>query len=75
MMKEQQSMAMELLQDLKKQNKRLFIIWVITFVALVGVVGYTIYLLNDYAVVETTKNTQEIEDVNTIHNSTIKNGD
>lgn len=72
MMKEQQSMAMELLQDLKKQNKRLFIIWIITFVALVGVVGYTIYLLNDYATVETLK--QKIEDVNTIHNSTIKNG-
>lgn len=71
-MKEQQSMAMELLQDLKKQNKRLFIIWIITFVALVGVVGYTIYLLNDYTTIETSE--QSIEDVNAIHNSTIKNG-
>lgn len=57
----QQSFAMEILQDYKKQNKRLFIIWIITFIALIGMVGYTVYLLNDIGTIEETI-TQETAD-------------
>lgn len=55
-------MAWELLQDTKKANKRLFIIWIITFVALIGVTCYTIYLLNDIGTIEET--TQEVSQQN-----------
>lgn len=46
--------ATEMLHILKVQNKRLFIIWLVTFIAFVGMLGYTIYLLNDIGVEETT---------------------
>lgn len=69
---ENESLAMDLLKDYKKQNKRLFIMWIITFFTLIGVTCYTIYLLNDIGTIETT---QEIEDVDTIENSNITNGD
>lgn len=58
----EQSFAMELLQDQRKQNKRLFIIWIITFLTLIGVTCYTLYLLNDINYVEETTITQENED-------------
>jgi hypothetical protein len=64
--------ASEMLHILKIQNKRLFITWIITFIAFIGLLGYTIYLLNDIGVEETT---QEINDINTIENSNISNGD
>jgi len=69
----EKSFALELLQDQRKANKRLFIIWIITFLTLVGVSIYTIYLLNDIGTIETS--TQEIQDVNTIENSDVINGD
>ena len=72
---EQKSFAMQFVDTLKVQNKRLFICWIITFLAFIGLLGYTIWLLNDINVIETTENTQEITDVQTIENSTIKNGD
>lgn len=50
----EQSFGMELLSDMKKQNKRLYIIWIITFVAFMILLGYTIWLLNDIGVEETT---------------------
>lgn len=56
-----ESFAMELLKDMRKTNKRIFIIWIITFLILIGVTCYTIYLLNDISVVETTEVTQENE--------------
>lgn len=46
--------ATEMLHILKVQNKRLFIVWLVTFVAFIGLLGYTIYLLNDIGVEETT---------------------
>lgn len=49
---EESSLAYDLLKDFKKQNKRMFIIWVITFLALISVTCYTIYLLNDISTVE-----------------------
>lgn len=39
--------ASEMLHILKIQNKRLFIIWLVTFIAFIGLLGYTIWLLND----------------------------
>lgn len=65
--------ATEMLHILKAQNKRLFIIWLVTFIAFIGLLGYTIWLLNDIGTIEET--TQEISDVNTIENSSIANGD
>lgn len=59
----EESFALELLKDFKKQNKRMFIVWIITFLTLIGVTCYTIYLLNDIGVIEeTTTITQENED-------------
>lgn len=54
--------ASEMLHILKVQNKRLFIIWLVTFIAFIGLLGYTIWLLNDIGVVETT--TQEVSQEN-----------
>ena len=56
----EESFAMELLKDFKMQNKRLFIIWMITFLTLIGVACYTIYLLNDIESV-TTEEIIEVE--------------
>lgn len=54
-----ESLARELLQDARKQNKRMFIIWIITFVAFLGLLGYTIYLLNDIQTITTQEVQQE----------------
>jgi hypothetical protein len=67
--------ATEMLHILKIQNKRLFIVWLVTFIAFIGLLGYTIYLLNDIGVIETDTKTQEISDIDTIENSNITNGD
>ena len=66
--------ATEMLHILKVQNKRLFIIWIITFIAFMGLLGYTIWLLNDTEIVEST-DTIDIQDVEVIDNSHIKIGD
>ena len=66
--------ATEMLHILKVQNKRLFIIWLVTFIAFIGLLGYTIWLLNDIGTIEEIS-TQEIQDVNSIENSNIVNGD
>jgi len=65
-----ESLARELLQDARKQNKRMFIIWIITFVAFLGLLGYTIYLLNDISVV-----TQEVEQEGDSNNFIGRDGD
>jgi len=44
--------ATEMLHILKIQNKRLFIIWLVTFIAFIGLLGYTIWLLNQYEYVD-----------------------
>lgn len=46
--------ATEMLHILKVQNKRLFIIWLITFIAFICLLGYTIWLLNDVGSYEET---------------------
>lgn len=69
---EKESFAMEILKDYKKQNFRLFIMWIITVVALIGVSCYLIYIMNDIGVSE---EVIDIQDVETIDNSHIKIGD
>jgi len=74
----EQSLAFEMISDYKKQNKRLFIMWIITIIAFIGLLSYTIYLLNDIGTEEITTTettTQEIEDVDSIDSSYIINGD
>lgn len=56
---ERKSLAMQFVDTLKEQNKRLFLCWVITFAAFIGLISYTIYALNDLAIIETTEITQE----------------
>lgn len=75
---EKTSVAMELLEYSKEQNKqlrganiRMFVVWIITFVGLIISLGYIVYLLNDI----TEYDTIDIEDVETIDNSHIKIGD
>jgi len=72
-MNKNENFATELIKTTKEANKRLFILCVLLIISLVGSVIYTIYLLNDLTVVETT-DTQNIEDVITIENSNILNG-
>lgn len=58
--KEQQSFAMEFVHTLKAQNKRMFICWLVTFIAFIGLLGYTIWLTNDIETI-TTEVTQDTQ--------------
>ena len=71
---EEKSLAMELIQDYKKANKRQFIIILVILTMWFITIGYLVYTLNDIGTTETTTS-QEIEDVDTIENSNISNGD
>jgi len=53
--------ATEMLHILKTQNKRLFIVWIITFIAFICLLGYTINLLNDVGTIEETTISQDNE--------------
>ena len=65
------SLAWELYQDSKKANKRLFIIWIITFIAFILLLTYTIWLLNDISSVEVTE--QEVDNITSVNGSIINN--
>ena len=69
---EQESLAKELLRGYIHTNIRLFWMWIITFIVLVGVSCYLIYVKNDIGVSE---ETIEIDGVEQIDNSHIKIGD
>ena len=58
----EQSLAMELLQDYKKANKRMFIIIIIILTMWFATIGYLVYILNDIGTIETT--TQQVEQEN-----------
>ena len=60
---QEQSFAMELLKDQKKQNKRQFIIILVILGMFTCLLGYTIWLLTDISV-ETTKVSQDTIDGN-----------
>lgn len=66
------SIAMEIISDYKKANKRMFILNIILILALITSIGYIFYLLNDIGSVESTI---DVQDVETIDNSHIKIGD
>ena len=78
---QKQSFAMEMMEfqkeqnsDLRRNGTRLFIMWLITFIVLVCVSIYTIYLLKDISKA-TDENVIEIDGVEKIDNSHIKIGD
>lgn len=71
---QEHSFAMELLKDQKKQNKRQFIIILVILGMFTCLLGYTIYLLNNFGV-STETETIDIDNVETIDNSHIKIGD
>lgn len=69
----EQSLAMELIKDYKKQNKRQFIVILVILSMWFITIGYLVYILNDISSVETT--TQEVSDIETIDGSVVNNGD
>ena len=76
----QESLAYELVCDLKKTNKRLnitwLIAWLITFLSFLGLLAYTIWLLNDISYVEENETyTQEVTDFDTINGNVNNNGE
>lgn len=58
----EQSLAMELLSDYKKANKRQFIIILVMLTMWFVTIGYLVYVLNDIGVEETT--TQDVSQTN-----------
>ena len=71
---QEQALALELLKDYKKQNKRQFVIILVILGMFTALLGYTIYLLNDFGV-STETDTIDIDNVEEIDNSHIKIGD
>ena len=69
---QEQSFAMELLTDQKRQNRRQFITILVILGMFTCLLGYTIWLLNDIGI---TTDTIDIDDVETADNSHIKIGD
>ena len=56
---ENNSFAMDLLKDYKKQNKRQFIIILVILVMWYITIGYLVYVLNDIGTVETTTTVEQ----------------
>lgn len=67
----EQSLAMELLGDYKKTNKRQFIIILVILCMWFITIGYLVYVLNDIGVEETTTTT--VEQSNADNNNYIGN--
>lgn len=70
---EEQSFALDLLRDYKKQNKRQFIVILVILTMWFVTIGYLVYVLNDIGTVD--ESSIDIEDVENIDNSHIKIGD
>ena len=51
--------ALEILQTFKSDANKFFIMWLITFIAFLSLLGYVIYLSNDISTVETQEIAQE----------------
>ncbi len=71
---QEQSFAMELLKDQKKQNKRMFTIILVILTMWFITIGYLVYVLNDIGTI-TEENTQEITDFDTINGNVVNRGD
>ena len=63
--------ALEILKTFKSDSNKFFIMWIITFIALLGSLLYIVYLLNDINNVEIK---QKINDVETIGGDVVNNG-
>ena len=86
---EKQSLAMELLEFSKEQNKqlertnkrlertnkRLIIVLIIILVLWFATIGAFLYYINTTGYVETDEYSQEIKDIDSVNNSKIINGD
>ena len=69
---QEQSFAMELLKDQKKQNKRQFIIILVILGMWFATIGYLVYVLND---IDTETTTQEVTDIDSVDGDIINKGD
>ena len=72
---EDNSFAMDLLKDYKRQNKRQFIIILVILAMWFVTIGYLVYVLNDIGTVETIDTTQEVSDIDSINGNVVTNGD
>ena len=61
---QEQSLALELLKDYKKQNKRQFVIILVILGMFTCLLGYTIWLLNDIGNETTTTETYDMDTEN-----------
>ena len=68
----EESFAMELLKDQRKQNKRQFVVILVILAMWFATIGYLVYILND---IEYTEETIDIQEVETIDDSNIQIGD
>ena len=68
---QEQSFAMELLTDQKRQNKRQFIIILVILGMWFATIGYLLYVLNDIGT-ETT--TQEVTDIDSVGENIVNKG-
>ena len=71
---EQESLAMEMLKDQNKRNKRMFNILLVVLCMWFATIVYLVYVLNDIGVIKEETRTQEI-DTSEIEYSDIINGD
>ncbi len=58
----EKSLAWEIIQESKKNNTKFFIMWLITFIALIGLSIYTYNLQKDIGVIETTEEVTQNND-------------
>ena len=68
---QEQSFAMELLKDQKKQNKRQFIIILVILGMWFATIGYLVYVLNDIGTTTEETTTQEVTDFDTINGNIV----
>lgn len=69
---EKNSFAMELLEDYKKANIRMFIALILVLFMWFATIGYLVYILNDIGTIETT---QEVEQDSESGNNNFIGGD
>ena len=67
----EQSLAMELYQDSAKDKRKFFYMWLITFIAFIGLLGYTFWLLNDIGTIKSVigNDNHRLEDMYVVMNN------
>lgn len=70
----QNTWFMDITHDYKVNQKRLFIIWLVTFIAFITLLGYTIYLHNDIGTETTTEEYEVQQDSDNNGNNNFING-